>query len=199
MYKAFFYSVDGASLPRLHSARTRHENSEKWKWTSSAGAIGFHWKSNGRRDRRKFFNSSASFSPSSSLSPPCFANPFLASASVLSSIGSAEWPFTFFLCRPRTVTRILFKSRINRERKLAWMQPIDTTTHRGGNRLLERGRQRFNSLWHSPFPRVAAYNKVALANTGWSEETFARTHCNFMQTRVNIMREYLLVFYCAAV
>lgn len=51
-----------------------------------------------------------------------------------------EWPFTFFLCRPRAlfrVTRMLFKSRINRERKLAWMQPIDTTIHRGGNRLVE--------------------------------------------------------------
>lgn len=134
VYKAFFFTAS-TGVVLAAAFRARHGNSEKWKWKSSAGAIGFHWKSNGRQGRWKFFNSSASFSPSSAPSPPCFANPFL--APVLSSIGSAEWPFTFFLYRPRAVTRILFKSRINRERKLAWMQPIDTTIHRGGNRLVE--------------------------------------------------------------
>lgn len=85
----------------------------------------------------KVFNSFASFVPLfwSHFFHPSFSHP-ASPFPGLSSIESARG-MTFHLfssCRPpslpsraRYITRILFKSLINRERKLAWMQSIDTT------------------------------------------------------------------------
>jgi len=135
LYKAFLTASTGR---RIHDciSHTRHGNSrksgnEKVTW-GKGGRSGFI---ENRMRRWKFLTCLFLFLP---VSPSSLFSQFF-----LGLLIDRKRGVTFHLLSlafPRTVTRILFKSRINRERKLAWMQSIDMTLHRGSvdsNRLFE--------------------------------------------------------------
>lgn len=176
--QSLFYSVDGASYPRLHSAHSSRKLSEKWKWKSkSAGGgrtIGFYWKSNGTI---KVFNLSASFPPSLSPTSLSLANPSL----VLSSIGSAEWPFTFFLCSLRS-SREYYLNRVliaGTEASVNAVDRYDVTPRQRQRQSARWGAsQQFNPLWHPPFPRES--HKVTLAHKGGSLGEHIVTRANII-------------------